>query len=121
MNFAWKSDMECDRPECIEQYEEYANSEGASYAEGGYDWVHCGAEGCHNFYWKGKNGTVCDSCGLEVCEWCESNDSVGGWDSDYDDWVCQACFESRGRQRERGHQIRQVRRQGLGGPPPAGQ
>jgi hypothetical protein len=84
--------MECKRPECRKEWEELVPDEEENergYAQGMYTFMHCQTEGCHNIYPKGKNGSTCECCLLEVCEQCSDN---GEWEDD--DFYCsKECFD----------------------------
>jgi hypothetical protein len=51
--------------------------------------THCEIEGCHNIYWKGKNGSTCQWCALEVCEHCSMTNIV--WDDCGEESFCVKC------------------------------
>jgi len=83
--------MDCKEPKCVEELKKCAEEDaicpGLSYAEGGYDTVHCEVENCHTIYLKGKNGNTCENCGKELCEDCSSGH--GTWDDE--DYYCSDC------------------------------
>lgn len=78
----------CRLPGCLTQFSLYAGAEGASYADGGYDWQHCERPDCHELYWRGKNGADCAECGLKMCEDCQC-----GWaaENSEGEYVCPGC------------------------------
>lgn len=84
--------MECKRPECVKEWEEFVSDEEENergYRNGGYTFMHCQIEGCHHLYFKGKNGATCELCEMEVCESCVDD---GKWDDD--DFYCsKECFD----------------------------
>lgn len=83
--------MDCKRPECLSEWKEFVEDEeenARGYAEGGYTFVHCEIERCHNLYFKGKNGSTCEYCGAEVCESCADR----GKFKDDDFWCTIECY-----------------------------
>lgn len=85
--------MQCKRKECIKEWLEFVSDEEENangYRNGGYTYMHCEMEGCHTLYFKGKNGSTCEWCELEVCESCADDGIL----SKYDDFYCsKECYE----------------------------
>lgn len=83
--------MDCKLPECVITFREYVPKDKeeeneAAYDEGSYSFVHCDVDGCHELYWKGKNGSVCESCNKNVCENCSFE-----WNSEEECYCCDEC------------------------------
>lgn len=79
--------MECKRPECITEWQEFVTDEEEN-ANGFYTFTHCEMDNCHNLYFKGKNGSTCEWCETEVCESCGDD---GTWR--HDDFYCSVeCY-----------------------------
>lgn len=84
--------MNCNLPECIKAFREFIseNEEEKNlrgYEEGSYTFMHCEEENCHELFWKGKNGTTCNECGKDVCEFCQCQ----FYDEDMDEYICHEC------------------------------
>jgi hypothetical protein len=56
-----------------------------------YGLQHCDAPGCHNIYWKGKNGATCEHCGVDYCEPCYCEKGMFDEETGDDSWYCPAC------------------------------
>ena len=85
----------CGRAECLAAFRDGAGSDDGlghdegGYDEGGYDWQHCNVEGCHEWYWRGKNGEDCYPSGARACEGCAHH--AGERDPDSGEWACPRC------------------------------
>lgn len=74
----------CKRKECLEEWEEYDNGDGAS---------HCETKDCHSIYWNFKNGGWCSNtdCNAKACEGCMSDTGCYGENEYKDAWYCEKC------------------------------
>lgn len=104
------ADAPCDREECKKQLAEWRadDDEGAGYDDGGYDAQHCEWPGCHQIFWRGKNGWDCFKCAKKLCESCSDDDDKSVWvDADLGMLACTICFrEIQAEEKKRRHRNR---------------
>ena len=63
----------CMKKECQKEWLELSDGttqeeQDKDYASGNYGLQHCEIDGCHDIYWRGKNGTNCEFCDKHMCE-----------------------------------------------------
>lgn len=79
----------CDRELCKKEWNRWSqkteSEEDLDYKNGNYGLTHCQRSGCHEIYFRGKNGWDCHTCGVHYCENCSSEYMV--------EVVCNTCHE----------------------------
>ncbi len=88
----------CSREECVEEWLKYSggttpDQQEDQYDSGSYGLQHCERKGCHDIYFRGKNGEDCNECGRRYCEDCSCRFMSSCNDDDpFDDEVkCDVC------------------------------
>lgn len=70
---------ECKEEKCIREWfkndGKTQKEEERNFASGSYGLQHCQVKGCHEIYWRGKNGVDCEKCGLRACENCQCDET----------------------------------------------
>ena len=97
--------LKCKKEECKEEWVKWKGDEDQENAKKeeakGYnalaslDYIltHCESKGCHNIYYRGKNGWDCDYCGKKLCEIC-SSDKRKMKITKHEEHFCRKCWRT---------------------------